>query len=175
MPSFSIIPGTYDPSFIFEKAGVTNHFGYEAQPDGTLKIGYTTGDENAVLAAIDAYPVTYADEVARPGLLAQLAAKRYEEQQSATFNGQTVPCDLVSLVMVNGAMTRLSLPGAPATVRWKLNGTFMDLDLATITAIGTAMADRIQACFDRESELAAQINAAADIDALALIDITQGW
>jgi hypothetical protein len=173
--SFSIIPGHYDPAYIFEKAGVTNNYGFEPLSDGTIKIGYTTGDENKIVAAVVAYPVTYSDEVVRPRMLTALAAERYKHQQSTMFNGQRLPCDLVSLVMVNGAMTRMQLPGAPESIRWKLNGRFIPLDLTSVIAIGTAMADHVQACYEYEGDLAARIEAAPDIIALAAIDITEGW
>ena len=41
--------------------------------------------------------------------------------------------------------------------------------------MGAAIAAHIQACFDREEELHIAIKAAADINELAAIDITQGW
>ncbi|ETD86338.1 DUF4376 domain-containing protein [Rhodobacter capsulatus] len=58
-------------------------------------------------------------------------------------------------------------PGA--TVRWKLaTGEFVALSAPQIIALALAVRAHVQACFDREADLAAQIRAAADPAAVAL-------
>jgi hypothetical protein len=52
----------------------------------------------------------------------------------------------------------MQLPGGPDTVLWKLaDGDFREWDLAALVAFGQAVRAHIQACFDHEATLAAQI------------------
>lgn len=55
------------------------------------------------------------------------------------------------------------------TLRWKLaTGEFVHLSAPQIIALALAVRAHVQACFDREADLAAQIRAAADPAAIAL-------
>ncbi|KQB15145.1 DUF4376 domain-containing protein [Rhodobacter capsulatus] len=55
------------------------------------------------------------------------------------------------------------------TLRWKLaTGEFVALSAPQIIALALAVRAHVQACFDREADLAAQIRAAADPAAVAL-------
>ena len=55
------------------------------------------------------------------------------------------------------------------TLRWKLaTGDFVALSAPQIIALALAVRAHVQACFDREADLAAQIRAATDPAAVAL-------
>lgn len=56
-----------------------------------------------------------------------------------------------------------------ATLRWKFaTGDFVALSAPQIIALALAVRAHVQACFDREADLAAQIRDAADPAAVAL-------
>jgi hypothetical protein len=55
------------------------------------------------------------------------------------------------------------------------DGTFVALDAQAITAVAMAVQAHVQACFDREAELKAQIEAANATEELAAIDLNTGW
>jgi len=55
------------------------------------------------------------------------------------------------------------------------DGAFTTVDQQAFTALWAAAAGHVKACFEREAELAALIDAAEDAGALAAIDLTTGW
>lgn len=62
------------------------------------------------------------------------------------------------------------------TFRWKTaGGTWVELTGTQIIAIADAVADHVQACFDREGELHDTIDAAETAEAVLSVDITAGW
>ena len=60
--------------------------------------------------------------------------------------------------------------------RWKAaGGEWVELTGSQIIAIADAVADHVQACFDREGELHDAIDAAETAAAVLAVDITAGW
>jgi hypothetical protein len=55
------------------------------------------------------------------------------------------------------------------------DGTFVALDAQAITAVAMAVRAHVQACFDREAELKAWIEAASMAEEIAAIDLNTGW
>ena len=55
------------------------------------------------------------------------------------------------------------------------DGTFVTLDAAAITAVAMAVRAHVQACFDREAELKAQIEAAVTAEEIAAVDLNTRW
>jgi hypothetical protein len=55
------------------------------------------------------------------------------------------------------------------------DGTFVPLDAQAITAVAMAVRAHVQACFDKEAELKAQIEAATTAEELAALALNTGW
>jgi hypothetical protein len=63
-----------------------------------------------------------------------------------------------------------------AVINWKMaDGTFVTLDAQAITAVAMAVRAHVQACFDNEAQLKAQIEAAATPDEISAVDIGTDW
>jgi hypothetical protein len=60
-------------------------------------------------------------------------------------------------------------------LNWKRGGVFARSTPSDIQAMAQMVFGFVQACYDREAELLAQIDAALDLDALRAIDVTTGW
>lgn len=62
------------------------------------------------------------------------------------------------------------------TFRWKAaSGDWVELTGTQIIAIADAVADHVQACFDREGEMHDAIDAAETAQTVLAVDITAGW
>lgn len=87
-------------------------------------------------------------------------------------NGLHVQTDDLSQSRLTAAALAAQLdPGA--TLRWKLaTGEFVALSAPQIIALALAVRDHVQACFDREAVLLAEIEASAAPEA---VDISTGW
>lgn len=96
-------------------------------------------------------------------LLDYLGRKRVEvEEGGIVVNGVPVATDrLHSQVKITGAYVKAMADPEYQVTNWKIApGVFIPLlDNATIIAIGDAVTDHVQACFDKEAELAAEITA----------------
>lgn len=108
--------------------------------------------------------------------LNQLAALRWEKETAGTtFNSMSFATDPISQTKYVGAVVAAQMSPL-LTLKWKLSdGTFVDLDAASITQVAMAVRAHIQACFDREAELIDLIELAVDEEDLNNIDITTGW
>lgn len=103
-----------------------------------------------------------------------LADLRWQKSQHFAFDGVMTQAD-PAIAVVNATLAMRERRGVPAEAvqTWKLSqGDFRQWDEAQIEAFGFAIADHIQACFDREASLSALIVAAEDP---ASVDITTGW
>lgn len=86
-----------------------------------------------------------------------------------TVNGVTVATDNVSQQRITGVALAATVD-ASITVRWKLpDSTFVTLTAAQIIDIAQGVRTHIQACFDREAELLAALEAGQSYD------IDAGW
>lgn len=108
---------------------------------------------------------------------AEVAALRWTRQQTVQWNGRAAQADDATLGRLMAAVMRSQLAGNPAfAIRWKFgDGDFATLGLAEITGYGIAIGTHLQACYDREAELVAAINAAATPEAVCAIDVARGW
>ncbi len=179
MSTQSIVPSHYDINYITEKlaqAGVTNHYGH-GTVDGGLLIVYRAQDFDAVQVVLDAYPVSYADDVLRLKMMSDLAALRWQKQQGFLFNGSPMKSDPETISSLTATVLLMDVnPDSPQTRRWKVGpSTWQTFDRNTLVAIGTAAAAHIQLCFDREEELMEQLLAAETVNDLLEIDILEGW
>ena len=121
------------------------------------------------------YEIVDASEIPRDhgaalaqALAALKAARDAAIARGIEVDGLHVQTDDLSQSRLTAAALAAQLdPGA--TVRWKLaTGDFVELTAPQIIALALAVRAHVQACFDREADLAAQIRAAADPAAVAL-------
>lgn len=105
-----------------------------------------------------------------------VADKRWQQEISGTtFNGMPIATDATSQTKYIGAVVGAQIDPT-AVINWKLaNGDFVPLDAQTIVAVAMAVRAHVQACFDREAQLRAQIEAAATVEELDAINIYDGW
>jgi hypothetical protein len=181
MSTQSIIPSHYDLDWILEQMrlrGVVNHYGH-GESNGDTILVYRAQDFDIVQSILDDYPTQYADEVLRGRMLDDLAATRWKQQQGFTLNGAPMKADPETIGSITAAVVLMDTnPDSPRTRRWKSGPRLEDwvtVDRNTLVFMGGAIASHIQACFDREEELALEIIEAADVFELQDIDIKSGW
>ena len=99
----------------------------------------------------------------------RLASRRWQaETGGMMFNGTPVATDDRSKALIYGARGR--------SVKFKTaSGQFAPLSASETEALADAVADHVQACFDRESDLLDAINAAETVEELEAVDINTGW
>jgi hypothetical protein len=104
------------------------------------------------------------------GLTAYAAFVRYaKETGGITVSGVAMPTDRETQTQLAGANSYVQATPS-ATIQWKLaNGSFVSLSAAQISAIATAVAAHVQACFAAEATLVAGI-AAGSITTKAQVD-----
>jgi len=86
-----------------------------------------------------------------------------------TVNGVTVATDDLSQQRITGAALAANIDNT-TTVKWKLpDDTFVTLDATQIIGIAQGVRAHVQACFDREAELLAALEAGQSYD------IDAGW
>lgn len=125
--------------------------------------------------ALRAYsPPTLAE--LRAAKLSELAEVRWtRETAGVTYNGHTFATDGTSQTKIVGAVIGAQMDPA-MSIKWKtVDGTFVTLSGSQIVAMGTAVRNHVQACFDREEALRGQIELASTRSSLAAIDIAIGW
>ena len=115
-------------------------------------------------------------EAARATKLAASAALRWEKETGGTtFAGMAIATDAVSQTKYIGAVVGAQID-PNAVINWKTaDGTFVTLDAQAITAVAMAVRAHVQACFDREAELKAEIEAASTVEEIAAIDLNTDW
>lgn len=117
---------------------------------------------------------TLADRKAE--LISALANKRWQiETGGVTLGGMTIPTDRDTQSIVDRAVKAFADGDITGAIDFKTAAGFVQIDETAMRAIKAAGAQHIQACFTRERELTAAIDAAATHAALDAIDITVGW
>ena len=107
--------------------------------------------------------------IAKAKKLRELAAARYAaEIAGMTMNGMKVRTDRESQAMITGAALAAT-QDMDYTCRWKTENGFVTLTAAQIVAVATAVRSHVQAQFDREAELTAQVKAAETIEAVEAV------
>ncbi len=173
-PALTIIPSDWDTDFFLQLTTVTNSYGFDFQADG-IHFRYLAEDFDAVQAAVTNYPVQYLS-VKRPLVLIDLKNYRDNKILNFTYNGTPVPMDPESRANLTGAALGLQRNPDVTQIHWKIaEGTYVALPAAMVLDMADQAFKFVEGCFSHEADLASQINAAADINALAAIDITQGW
>lgn len=106
--------------------------------------------------------------------LKALADRRWWKTQTFIYDGVETQAD-GAIAVVNATLALRQRRGVPSDYpqTWKLGASeFRQWDEAQIEAFGFAIADHIQACFEREAELTALIIAAEDPSS---VDTSTGW
>jgi len=156
-------------------------------PEDAVEI---TKEEHAALLATQAEGKTIqADDQGRPfaafrtytlgetrsNKLAALAAYRYERETAGiTIGGATIRTDRESQAMVSGA-TIFSDANPVALIDWKGATGWVQIDRATLLAIGQAVGSYVQACFSLERVHAEAIGALETVAEIEAYDFTAGW
>ena len=100
-----------------------------------------------------------------------IAARRYEaEGGGITLNGMPIATDDRSKLLINGAALEAAIDPA-YTMQWKTPAGFVELTGEQVIGIARAVRAHVQACFDREAELLAELEAGTLTNEL----LEQGW
>lgn len=101
----------------------------------------------------------------------RIAVKRYEvETAGVEANFMQIATDRQSQAMLSGAVLSAQLDPT-LTLRWKLANGEVLLNKTELEAISTVVRQHVQACFDRELDLIAKVDAGTFTDA----DLETGW
>ncbi len=115
--------------------------------------------------------------VAKINALAAVKALRDAKQGGgcATSFGR-VDTDLSSRLNIAGAVSMAAIAGAAFSVEWRMSdNSVVTLDGAQMTGMGVAVGQFVAACQARKNVLDAEIQAAATLAELELIDVEAGW
>lgn len=133
-------------------------------PDGRTRL-LEWGDDRATARA-DEEAAHLAAAPAR--LKSYLAAKRYAVETSGiTVSGVEVPTDRDSVATIKVARD-LVREGLLATIPFKAKNGFVTMNQAALDAVVAAIAAHVQACFAKEADLAAAIDAGTVTTAAAI-------
>lgn len=123
-------------------------------------------------------PQGWLDQV-KSNLLDQIAQKRWEVETGGITlpDGTKVDTDRESSQQkIKAAFDEAMKDENYVVNNWKVRkGVFVTLTNAQLRLIGQAVLAHIQACFDKEAALSAQILAAPDYATLMAIKINKGW
>ena len=101
--------------------------------------------------------------------LAEITAARYAAEISGVnIEGAKVRTDRESQAMITGAALQ-AVDNPTYTCRWKTENEFLQLDAEHIKAVAKAVRAHVQACFDREADLVAQVDAAQTVNEVAAV------
>lgn len=103
---------------------------------------------------------------------AEIAAARYEAEIAGTVvDGVTIDTGRDSQALITGAALAAMLDSA-YSLNWKTVTGFIHLTAPEIIAVAQAVRAHVQACFDREAELCALVDAAQTAEELDEIIIS---
>ncbi|WP_317847503.1 DUF4376 domain-containing protein [Pseudomonas sp. HTZ2] len=153
----------------------------EAEPSGAMPLRSTptappklTGTQVARWTGAGWEKLANAPEpepLPEPDWLALIAARRYQaEIGGIELAGLPIATDDRSKLLINGAAARAARDSG-YTLKWKTDEGFIDLPADQVLVMADAVADHVQACFDREAELLAAV---ADGSITAEM-LEQGW
>lgn len=146
---------------------------FERYGDETL----TPDAERRVVVVVREVVPWAAEEIAeheaarRAEMAQQIADRRWQAEVSGiTVNGMAVATDRDSQSLITGAA--IAAMRDPAYVcRWKTAGGFVELNAEQLTAVADTVRAHVQACFDREAALLAELDAGT----LTPEMLEQGW
>lgn len=90
----------------------------------------------------------------------EIAAARFAaETGGMDVSGMRIDTSRESQGLITGAAVQAMVDGS-YTCNWKTGAGFVTLDAETIMAVATAVRQHVQACFDKEAKLMAELDAA---------------
>jgi hypothetical protein len=132
-----------------------------------------TPDENGFPVAIQR---VYTLEEQKSLKLTALAYYRWQkETEGITLNGVGIKTDRESQGLLNGALKLFDLNPLLAAIDWKGENGWVQVDKATLEAVGRAVGAKVQACFTREKYHTEAIAALTTIEDIEAYDFTTGW
>ncbi|MFZ4165297.1 DUF4376 domain-containing protein [Brevundimonas sp. NPDC058933] len=176
MNSISTLPKHYNVDFIIAESGVANHYGYEIAED-EIVFRYQVSDYDAVVAAIESYPMAYR-VVMVPTMIHAVSQTREARLQTFSFNGMTVPLDTVTIANLTASAVGLQRNPDRASINWSLGkGVFVTISRDALLALADAAFNYVNDCFDAQKAIVEEIQAAPDIEVLRQIDIAnhEAW
>ena len=118
---------------------------------------------------------TYTVEEVRANKLAALATYRFEkETDGLILGGAIIRTDRESQAMITGAKS-YSDTNPNALIDWKGATSWIQIDRATLLAIGQAVGTYVQACFSRERVHFEAIMALSTPEEIKAYNFTTGW
>lgn len=104
-------------------------------------------------------------------VLQAIAARRWQEEtKGIVFNGLVINTERDSQNLINGAVVS-TLLDPDYVCNWKTSEGFIQLNAYTLKAVGLAVRTYVQACFDREGELVAAVQAGTYTSSM----LDEGW
>lgn len=137
---------------------------------------YETQSEREAFGAVDLVAMTQEEIEAHLNPAAiigpdTIAARRYQaEVAGITISGMRVETDDRAKLLINGAAVEAMLD-AEYVMQWKTPEGFVELTGAQVIAIARAVRAHVQACFDLEAELLAELEAGTLTEDM----LEQGW
>lgn len=131
-------------------------------PDGWIVMQGERPSPDHVANADGRWVIDYAPRIAERRWQAEVAG--------ITLNGVHIDTNDRSKLLINGAALEAAIDPA-YTMQWKTPSGFIELTGEQVIGIARAVRAHVQACFDREAELLA----ALDADSLTPAMLEQGW
>ncbi|GAB6035450.1 hypothetical protein JCM15519_38820 [Fundidesulfovibrio butyratiphilus] len=105
------------------------------------------------------------------------ALRRQKVDGGVLYQGALIGTDDDDRATLQGAESYLAKKPAGATVNWRAKGgtTWIVLDLVAVQALGVAVGDFVQACFDAEKIHCSALDALASSEEVLAYDISTGW
>ncbi|WP_180287702.1 DUF4376 domain-containing protein [Azospirillum oleiclasticum] len=114
-------------------------------------------------------------EAVKAAKLAELARVRWQRECAGIeVDGLLVATDDRAKLLLN-CMYRTAEKKPAMIHRWKQPNCEVELTSTQVIALADALSAHVQACFDRELDLRAQIEAAGTMADILGIDVTAGW
>lgn len=156
----AVIHGENIPPDAVEISPETYHALIDGQNAGMLIRADDSGRPEMVVPTVPA-----------PDYPSMIATRRYQAETSGiTVNGMDLRTDRASQLLLNGAA--LSAVIDPSyRCQWKTPAGFVDLDAQQLIHLASAMRAHVQACFDREAELLAHLDAGTFEESM----LDEGW
>lgn len=126
--------------------------------------------------AIDPKSILTIEEI-KINKLEQLAAYRYaRETAGITVNGEVIRTDRESQSMITNTLRGFDLKPEGTATDWETaDGEWVQINKATLEAIGILVWDHVEACFQNKKRHSIAIRALTTSEEIAAYDFTTGW
>lgn len=160
-----------------------HHIDWEARTFGGIMLGTAISltdqivdlsQDPLVIIPTSAIPLNL--DQAQMKAITAVAANRWAAQiLGFTIDGVTISTDPTTAGILLGKYTYIQLNPSAMTMFKTMDGVFVNMTGAQITAFAMAIEEYIQDCFTNEGAISAAILACTTPDEVAAIDLTAGW